>query len=135
MRRACILLVTLVLVACGGDSTTQPTMASVAGTWNLQSVNGAALPYTISQSGSDSELLTGDVITATSSGSFTEITTYRVTQSGQTSTQTSSDAGSFSLNGTAVSFAFNSGSTGTGTLNGNTFTIAEGGVSFLYRKQ
>ncbi|MDQ6689116.1 MAG: hypothetical protein M3Z18_01250 [Gemmatimonadota bacterium] len=63
---------------------------------------------------------------------MTELTTFRETVNGQVSTRTGADAGTYVLNGNAVSFAFNSGSTGTGTVSGNTITIAEGGVSLFY---
>ena len=131
---ACMLL--LVGAACGGDSPTQPTSSSVAGTWSLQTINGTALPYIVAQAGSDKVELTSDVLTVVGSGSFTQITQVRVTQNGQVSTQSIPDAGSYVLNGTAVTFTFNSdGSSGTGSLSGNTLTIAEDGFAYVYRKQ
>ena len=131
---ACLLL--LVGAACGGDSPTQPTSNSVAGTWSLQTVNGAALPYVAAQVGLDKVELTSDVITAVASGSFTQITQVRVTQNGQVSTQSIPDAGSYTLNGTAVTFTFNNdGSSGTGSLTGNTLTVAQDGLVFVYKKQ
>ena len=131
---ACMLLV--VAAACGGsDAPTQPTSASVAGTWKLQTVNGSALPYVAAQVGADKVELMSDVITAVASGSFTQMTQIRVTQSGQVSTQSIPDAGSYTLNGSAVTFTFNSdGSTGTGSLSGNTLTVTEDGFAFVYRK-
>ena len=124
------------LAACGGDSsTTAPTQASIAGTWNLQTVNGAALPFIAAQTGSNKAEITGDVLTVTNSGSFTEITSERITTNGQVSNQSFADAGTYVLNGTAVSFRFNSdGSTGTGTISGNTLTVAEDGFSYVYKK-
>jgi hypothetical protein len=131
---ACMLL--LVGAACGGDSPTQPTSSSVAGTWSLQTINGTGLPYIVAQTGSDKVELTSDVLTVVGSGSFTQITQVRVTQNGQVSTQSIPDAGSYVLNGTAVTFTFNSdGSSGTGSLSGNTLTIAEDGFAYVYRKQ
>ena len=131
---ACMLL--LVGAACGGDSPTQPTSSSVAGTWSLQTINGTGLPYIVAQTGSDKVEVTSDVLTVVGSGSFTQITQVRVTQNGQVSTQSIPDAGSYVLNGTAVTFTFNSdGSSGTGSLSGNTLTIAEDGFAYVYRKQ
>ena len=131
---ACMLL--LVGAACGGDSPTQPTSSSVAGTWSLQTINGTGLPYIVAQTGSDKVELTSDVLTVVGSGSFTQITQVRVTQNGQVSTQSIPDAGSYVLNGTAVTFTFNSdGSSGTGSLSGNTLTVAEDGFAYVYRKQ
>jgi hypothetical protein len=40
------------------------------------------------------------------------------------------------LNGTAVTFTFNSdGSTGTGSLSGNTLTVASDGIALVYNKR
>ena len=131
---ACVLFIA---ASCGGDDApTAPTMASIAGTWNLQTVNGSALPFTVAQSGSDKIEVLGDAITVTASATFTQLTQVRVTQGGQVSTQSVPDAGSYTLNGKTVTFTFNSdGSTGTGTLSGNTLTVAESGISLVYRKQ
>jgi hypothetical protein len=130
---ACLLLI--VAAACGSDSPTQPTATSVAGTWSLQTINGTALPYVVAQTGADKVELTSDVLTVVPSGSFTEITTLRVTQNGQVSTQSVPDAGSYTLNGTAVSFTFNSdGSSGTGSISGNTLTVTSDGIALVYKK-
>src|ERR1044072_8557407 len=51
--RKLLLAVAMLTLACGGDSTTEPTNASVAGTWSLSTVNGTALPYILAQSGAD----------------------------------------------------------------------------------
>ena len=134
MRRLIVLLIPVVL-ACGGDSTTQPTMASVAGTWDLQTVNGVALPYVIFQTGSNKTELVSDVVTAVSTGSYTQVSTIRSTFSGQTTTQSTSNAGSFTLNGTALVFRANDGTGGTGSVSGNTFTLAMNGFAYVYRKR
>lgn len=123
------------LAACGGDGPTTPTTTSVAGTWSLRTINGANLPYTIIQIGADKVELTADVLTVSSGGSFAEISSYRETENGVVTTFTESDAGTYTLNGTAVTFSFNSGGTGTGTISGNTLTVAAEGFSFVFQKQ
>jgi hypothetical protein len=63
MRR----LVPLVLcfaLACGSDSTTTPTQASLAGTWSLQSINGIALPFVTSQTGTSKTEIMSYIVTA-----------------------------------------------------------------------
>lgn len=117
-------------VACGGDSSTGP-ISQVSGTYDLRTVNGSALPFTTYQSANERDELLSDVITA-SGGSFTELSTYRVTFNGQVSSGTQADAGAYVVNGTAVSFVFNSGSSGTGTISGNSFIVADAGVSSYY---
>src|SRR3954471_14237805 len=93
--------------ACGGDSATGPS-GTIAGTWNLQTVNGAALPFVVGQVGTSKVELTSDVFTLTSTGSFTEIVTLRTTQNGQVTNSSQSDAGTYTVNGTAVTLHFNS---------------------------
>lgn len=135
MRRL-ILSVMCALAACGGDSPTAPTQASVVGTWQLQSVNGQGLPYIAEQVGADKVELTSDVVTAAAGGSFAEIVSYRITQGGQVSAYSESYAGTYTLNGTAVTFRWNDdGSIGTGTVSGSTLTVAGNGLSLVFRKQ
>jgi len=132
MKRFVAACVVLLAIACG-DSTSPS--ASVAGTWTLQTVNGAPLPFVIAQVGADKIELTSDVITANSNGSFTQMTTVKTTESGQVTTESIPDAGTYTQNGTAVTFTFNSdGSSGTGTLNGNTVTVASQGFSLVYTR-
>jgi hypothetical protein len=138
MRRVLALLILLAAasgIACGGDSGTNPTQASLAGTWNLSTINGSPLPFTVQAASPKIEVL-NDQIIAAAGGTFTETGNYRFTNAGVVSTQPFTDAGTWTLNGTAVSFHFNSdGSTGTGTVSGNTFTVAQSGFSSVYTKQ
>lgn len=135
MRRLLPLVALAVAVACGSDSTTQPTVASVAGTWNLQSVNGSPLPFTLTQTGSDRlELLSG-VVTANANGTYTEVAQFRTTVNGQSSTSTESDAGTFTLNGTAVSLTGTQTGNINGALSGNTLTLTEQGFAWVFVKQ
>lgn len=135
MRRFLAVMLLAAAVSCGGDKTTGPTAATITGTWTLQSVNGSALPYTVAQTGANKVEVTADVLTIASS-SFTQTTTVRSTINGQVTTQSVSDAGTYTLNGTAASFRFNSdGSTGTGSFSGSTLTVAEDGFAYVYTKQ
>jgi hypothetical protein len=122
--------------ACSGDSDpTAPTQASITGTWTLQTINGTRLPFIVAQTGADKLELTSDVLTVSGTGSFTQTTTLRLTQNGQVTTQSVADAGTYTLNGTAASFRFNSdGSTGTGSISGNTLTVTSEGFALVYTK-
>ncbi len=135
MRRLILAMGTLALFACG-DST--GVVQNVNGSYNLQTVNGFSLPFTFSPPGAfTTQQITADVITA-SNGSFTDVTTERDTnsQTGAVSIFTTSDTGTYIINGTAVTFTFFSdGSTGSGTISGNTFTIVEPGFSLVYTHQ
>ena len=82
MRRFVSCMLLIVAAACGGDSPTRPT-ASVVGTWNLQTVNGSALPYLVPQTDFEAVELLSDVLTAAANGTFAQMTRFRVTQDGQ----------------------------------------------------
>jgi hypothetical protein len=134
MRRIVALMVLSVLAACGGDSSTSAS-ASVVGTWNLTSVNGAALPFIASAANPKVEVLS-DQYVITSSGTFTETTTLRVTQGTAVTTQTSPESGTYTTSGTAVNLKYASdGSTETGTFSGNTLTFSSSGFSAVYTRQ
>jgi hypothetical protein len=134
MRRLILAMGTLALFACG-DST--GVLQNINGSYNLQTVNGASLPYTFSLAGtSPRQEITADVITA-SNGSFADVTSERDTdlQTGAVSNFTTSDTGTYIINGTAVTFQFSSGGSGSGTVSGNTFTIVAPGFSLVYTHQ
>ena len=135
MRR--LLAVALVLAAaCGGDTTTGPTVQQqITGTWSLSTVNGSALPFTIAQTGTNKVELVSDVFVVASTGSFTQTTTVRTTINGVVTTQSVADAGTYTVSGTAITLHFNSdGSTGTASFSGNTFTTTDGGLALVYRR-
>jgi len=123
---------TVLLSACGSDSTTAPTPTSIAGTWNLTTVNGAALPFVL-QASPKIEILS-DQIVILANGTFTQSTQARLTNGTTITTQTIPDGGTYSLNGTAATFVFSDGSSGTATVSGSTLTIADARISLVYLK-
>lgn len=136
MRRmlAIVCTVATVLVAgCNTDETTVPTDNAFVGTWSLSTVNGAPLPYTI-QATPKIELV-GDQLVVSASGTFAVSSQLRITNGTTITTQTASDGGTYSVNGTEATFIFNGGTTGDATVSGNTLTVAEPGVTLVYQKQ
>src|SRR5512143_4038223 len=96
------------LAACGGDSSTAPR--TVAGTWELQTVGGAPLPFLLYQTSSAKTELVGAVIEMAETGTYTEALLIRATQStGQASSSSIPYAGSYTLSGTAITFKDNNG--------------------------
>jgi hypothetical protein len=124
---------TVLLAGCDSNDTTGPTQNSVAGTWNLTTVNGSPLPFTL-QATPKIEVLS-DQLVVSANGTFTESTQLRFTNGTIVSTQVVTDAGTYSLNGTAATFIYNDGTTGAGTVSGNTLTVAEPGLSLVYQQQ
>jgi len=136
MRRTLAIVCTaaaVFLAGCGSDDSTSPTQASVAGTWNLTTVNGASLPFTI-QATPKIEVLS-DQLVVSANGTFTESTQTRTTNGTSVTLQTVPDGGTYSLNGTAATFIFNDGTTGAGTVTATGLIVAFPGVSLSYQKQ
>jgi hypothetical protein len=134
LRRLIFLVGALAVSACT-DST--GPIATLDGTYELKTVNGAALPYTTFQSATQKDELLGDVITA-SNGSFSQFTANRVTINGQVDDGMSLDTGRYAIDGTAVTFTSLSGTTWTGTVAGDTLTATftgPAGGSGVYVRQ
>ena len=110
--------------------------ASVVGTWNLQTVNGSVLPYLVPQDDFEAVELTSDVLTVDAKGTFTQVSKFRVTQDGEWSMEFEPDSGSYQVNGTAVTFTYDSDrSSGIASLAGNTLTFSAAGFALVYKKQ
>jgi hypothetical protein len=123
-------------VACGSDSSTNPG-ANVAGNYSLRTVNGSQLPYTLSSSGVNKLEITDDVVIINDGGTYTESGHTRTTTSTGVTTQSVVDAGTYTLNGTAITFRSSvDGSSTFGTVSGSTLTIADvnAGISAVYSK-
>ena len=133
MRRIVALLTLTVLAACGGDSTA--ASASVVGTWNLSTVNGAPLPFVTQAANPKVEILSDQYVISTN-GTFTETTNVRFTQGTSVTSSTGSDAGTYTVNGSSVSLRINGDVTAvTGSFSGNTLTLVDGTFTLLYTRQ
>ena len=135
MRKLLFLLASLSL-GCSSYDLTTPTQDSLAGTWNLTTVNGSPLPYMIPQFGTTKREVLADVLTITAPNTFTEVTTVRSTQNGITTTITVTDSGTYEFTSYTVTLSFqSSGSIGSGTLSGRKMSIITSGVAFTFEKQ
>lgn len=135
MRRLVPVVLCFVL-GCGSDSaTTQPTQASLAGTWSLQTINGSPLPFVTSQTATSKAEIMSDIVTASATGTYTEVAQTRTTLNGQATLSTQSDAGTYTVTGSAVVIRSNDGTSVSGTVKGDTFTVAGNGVAFEFKKQ
>jgi len=121
MRRLLLLALPLALMACGSDNDNTPTVVSLAGTWNLTTANGTALPFTISNPGGTKvELLSASVV-VTTAGAFTGTEQIRTTVgTGTPTTSTLPLAGTITASGTLVTVTLTGSTAVTGTLTGTT---------------
>lgn len=120
--------------ACGGDSDGITEVASVSGTYSLQSVNGAPLPFVFFDDGEYKLEVTGASYTLTSTGTFSNTATYRETENGVISTSTETVMGSYSVSAGTVTFIDTDGETVTGSLSGNTLQFSEDGLTAVFAK-
>lgn len=140
MRRFMLaMLLPIALMACGGsdNSTTGPTLASLAGTWRLQTVNGSPLPVTIASSGTVKTEILSQVATVDANGTFTEVTQSRTTIGTDVTVNTLPSTGTISLNGNLLTVTVTGSGAGTGTLNSSTmFTVDFATIgTFVFVKQ
>ena len=127
------LVVSLAVISCSDSN--GPTPGPV-GTWNLETVNGKALPFNLDAPGVDKLELTGETMTLDAAGRITMSTSFRLTDRGTVSEETIPDSGIYTVKGPLVTFRFDSdGSTEVGTVDGATMTLADISTAFVYRRQ
>ena len=124
------LLAGLVLsaTACGGGDSSGP--ASIAGTYTLQTVNNAPLPFTTSQDATYKAEILSWVVTLNEDRSYSFVFRGQSTDNGQTTVNTITSTGTYTVSGSTVDmFDPVDNSNLSATLNGNTLTIViDGGV-------
>jgi hypothetical protein len=135
MRRLMLALGAVTLLACGGDSTGPGR--NVAGTWELTTVNGSGLPFTLFQVATPPyrlEIL-GDVITANENGTWTGTITLRENDNGTITTTSEPESGTWSQAGANVTITYSDGSAVSGTISDDRITLSESGLTIVYERQ
>ena len=126
-----LVLVSVLLSGCGSAST-----AAMQGvTWNLVTVNGASLPFITQLNDLKIEQLSEQLVVFPE-GRYTKVGQVRRTEGTSVSILTDTLSGSYTISGTAATFG--SGMRGvplTGTLLGDTLTLARAGTTYMYVKQ
>lgn len=131
VRLALLGLVTAA-TACGDKDPGEPI--SIAGTYQLQSVNGQSPPVTVAEDpGFKVEVLSGNFILA-GNGNFTTTVDFRFTVSGEVTTDSDTYPGTYSVSGSTVTFKYDDGDTETATISGNTLTFNSDGTIVVFRR-
>jgi len=134
MRRLMLALGLVSALGCGNDST-EP-VANLPGTWNLTTVNGAALPFTLSGTGPALVVeIVGDQIVAYGDGTWVGTTTYRRTEGGGSTTVTQIPSGTWRQTGANVTLNFFGGSIATAIISGNVITFSAPSVVAVYERE
>jgi hypothetical protein len=135
MRRLVLALSAASLLACGDSS--GPEVSSAVGTWNLVTVNGSQLPYTLVlfQPSYRLEILSSQYIAA-ENGTYVASATWRETENGTVTTTSEPDNGTWSQTGSTVTVTSAvDGGVSTATISGNTITLSEQGFVSVYHRQ
>lgn len=130
--RYLVALLCVALAAC--SDSTGPGAETHVGVYTLRTVNGQGLPFTLAQVGSDKIEVTAERLTVNADGTFSGLTTYRVTEAGRVSIESDTWFGTYQLRGTNVTFTDSEGFTGAGAYVDGVLTLSVEGFTFLYRK-
>ena len=122
MRRIGMLLLAIGMAACANDATAPST--SVEGSYSLQRINGATLPYTFS----NGLQLMSEQLVLNTDGTFTDIARYN---NGRSSTEVGYYT---SLNGSITFNDQTSGTTYQGSLSGTVLTEIVNGFTEIFQK-
>lgn len=133
LRRSLLsLLLPAIVLSC--DNATGPD--DLLGTWRLETVSGQSLPFILEQNGTRKVELTGETVTLLASGRQTMVTSFRVTENGNVFTESIPAPGNYTVNGSTLLLTFdNDDDEYTAIVNGNTMSIDDIGLTFVYRRE
>lgn len=135
LRRTALSVIAVTLItACGGDSTAPKT--TVAGTWSLQSINGASLPASFPPSNGSTITVTASTLNMVANGTYNEVISLRIVTGAATTTTTVSEVGTWTENNGSVFFSDQTDKTTyQGSVTGNTLTEIVDGFTQVYARQ
>ncbi len=126
--------VSLAAGACGGDSTAPA--ASIAGTYALQTVNSAPLPFTVIAITDYKLEILSDSYQIRDDGTYSGTTQFRETQSGTVTVNSENSSGTYTRSGSSITLTDSVDPTYkiTGTLDGGKFTVTVEGFVLVYQR-
>lgn len=137
--------VALAATAACSDNT-GPSNQLAGGSYDLLTVNGAAIPYTYT-TGSQTVTIQSDVYTLNSDGSYAETINENVSNGFSSGPVTDNESGTWSQSGNTVNFyaqystlqpppyQYQGTLTGGGTFSHSSLTVISGGVQWLYQHE
>jgi hypothetical protein len=118
--------------ALGCSPTTSPL--DVIGTYVLKSVSGAPLPYQLPGTGPTRVHVLDDMIILTPSGTYSEVGHKLLTTGSAAVVAAPVDAGNFRRRGDVITMESLLIGIWSGTVNGNTLTLEQQGLTLVYEK-
>ncbi len=116
------------------DTNTGPLAGDLAGTYNLQTMNGSALPFSI-VSHDTTVLIDTDVLILGANGDWSETVAYRQTAgTNQTTNETFNLAGIWSRSGNSLNFRTLQGLLYVGTATDTTLLLSDGGFDYVFKR-
>jgi hypothetical protein len=133
--RAIIALVAVGLFAACVHHPSTSRECPPVGRWTLRSINGAALPFTMGESGAYRAQMISVTLDVGSDGRFTITSHRRESLNGQASDETSPDTGTWVLAGERMTLHFQSdGKTSSALLSCETLTMQERGGTYVFKR-
>lgn len=120
-----LLLVLFAFVAACGEDKTVTGPASVAGSYHLDTVNGAPLPAVVAQLGTSKVEVTQGTLSLNSDDTFSGNLETRTTSGSSVTTDQNPVNGTYTVAGNVMTFNFSDGSTTTGAFADNRVTVIE----------
>jgi hypothetical protein len=131
MRRIIPLLAAAALAACGSDI----TAPSASGIYLLKSVDGAPLPAATTKLFAAPTTVMNGTVTLETNGSWSADIFVSLTVDGQSLSQTLHQAGTYTINGTNVTFNEAGSPPATATLVNRRITVEQEGAMFVFEQQ
>jgi hypothetical protein len=125
MRPIALLGIAFTLAACGHDSVgPSRTPSTIPGTYNLTTIDGTALPFTLIDLGAYHAKLVSGTLSLSADGTYSLDFGIRIEDSGNIRTTADSDGGLWNVNDKAITLASTAGKgSRTGTVSGNVMTL------------
>jgi hypothetical protein len=134
MRKAIGFVLLALALACGGDKVSGPGSESIAGSYSLTTIDGAALPTVVVQAPDDKLEVTTGSLSLHGDNSYLLTFNLRETQGGTVTVETLSESGAYSRASETVSFhpSDDSGDWSASYASGGTLTATLDGVTFVF---
>ena len=139
MRKILISTIAATVIAvagCGGGDSTGP-VATIAGTYDLKTVNSAALPFVALDDASGKFEILADTYNLSEDGTYTNPTQLRITYPGSApSVEVLTSTGTYTRSGSSITLTSSDDPTDkiTGTIASGTMTLTSPGFVLVYQR-